>query len=484
MRRASLIVAVALLASCRSSRPQPARLDAGSATSAAHDVLCWQPSEGCVWCVGRDSEPPFIEAEQSRPSVCDPKEPDNCVEFCTELAPDCALPWTSVKGCVFDSELAYQRAVFNRDAADRPEVTLTGRVVDDGGRRIEGALIRVWLSWRNRLTQLVDEVSGRDGGFRVRLRSGPWSYSLRISHPGHASDLVEKVSPDRLGPQPRTFRLGPEHVVRGRVVDLETGAPVPGAAVQAVRTAEETLETSEAQTGDDGSFVLGGLEPRRYFLRVSKFGWRSVTLKNPVTAPSTRVTIKLERANVIRGIVRDAEGEAVPNALVVAVLSGGPTPLQYPLLTNANGRFAEDRFGAGTYYVWARRADMLVYPPEKVELARNEEADVVLPLRHKGARVSGEVQAGPGYTLGPETRVLLLRRSPLSFPRPGVAELGSDGKFAISGLLPGRYEISVRDRASRTLRVVAGPREVEVPIEPDSTVALHEPVVVRPQLSE
>jgi hypothetical protein len=94
------------------------------------------------------------------------------------------------------------------------------------------------------------------------------------------------------------------------------------------------------------------------------------------------------------------------------------------------------------------------------------------------------VRAGAGYTLGPETRVLLLRRSPLSFPRPGVGELGQDGKFTIVGLLPGRYEISVRDRASRTLRVVDGPREVEVPIEPDSTVALHASVVVRPQLSE
>src|SRR6185369_15126077 len=211
------LLCLTALGACHRSPVAPARRDAGAATS--RDVLCWQQSYGCVSCVGRDGESPFLEAEQSRPSLCDPHEPDNCVEFCTTLAPDCALPWvTWIKGCVFDSELAFRRALFNRDAADRPEVVFTGKVTDEAGRRVEGAQVRVWLAWRNQLTHLGDEVTGKDGGFRAHLRTGPWNYAVRISHTGLASEIVERLSPERIDrAQPRVFRLAPEHTIKGRV---------------------------------------------------------------------------------------------------------------------------------------------------------------------------------------------------------------------------------------------------------------------------
>jgi hypothetical protein len=182
--------------------------------------------------------------------------------------------------------------------------------------------------------------------------------------------------------------------------------------------------------------------------------------------------------------VRDANGEPVPNALVAAVFSGvpGAPTLPYTWTTDADGRFAEDRFTAGAGYLWARRGDMFVYPPEKVELTPNQEVEVSLSLRHKGARISGKVRAADGYALGPESRALLLSRSPLAFPRAAVGEINAAGDFVIVGVLPGRYELSIRD-GSRPLGIVAGPRDVEVPIEPASNVTLPEPVVVRPPLS-
>ena len=480
------LAGLALLGSCRRSPVVPARRAAGVPSS--RDVLCWQQSYGCVSCVGREGESPFLEAEQSRPTLCDPREPDNCVEFCTALAPDCALPWSKDPGCVFDSELAFRRALFNRDAADRPEVVLGGRVTDEGGRRVEGAQVRVWLSWRNQLTHLSDETSVKDGSFRVHLRTGPWTYALRISHAGLASEIVERLSAEKLDrAQQRVFRLAPEHTIKGKVVDAASGAAVAGATVVAVRAPEEALQASEARTGDDGAFVLGGLEPRRYFLRVSSFGWRPATVKSAVTAPAARINVKLERTNVIRGVVRevrDGKEEPVNNALVAAVFSGAPgaPTLPYTWTTDADGRFAEDRFSTGTGYLWARRGDLFVYPPEKVELAQNQEVQVVLVLRHKGARITGQVHAADGYALGPDSRALLLSRSPLAFPRPAVGEISPAGTFTIAGVLPGRYELSIRD-GNRPLGIVRGPHDVEVPIEPDSKVTLPEPVVVRPQLS-
>jgi len=73
--------------------------------------------------------------------------------------------------------------------------------------------------------------------------------------------------------------MAAESGARGRVVDAETGAPVVGALLQAVRTPEDAIAVSEAHSGADGTFVLGGLEARRYSLRVSKFGWKSVTTR-------------------------------------------------------------------------------------------------------------------------------------------------------------------------------------------------------------
>jgi protocatechuate 3,4-dioxygenase beta subunit len=477
-------ICLASAAACRRSPVTPARQDAGAA--AAKDVLCWQESHGCVSCVGREGESPFLEAEQSRPTLCDPRDPENCVEFCSALAPDCALSWKQSAPCVFDSELAFRRALFDRDAADRPEVVLAGRVIDEAGKRVEGAQVRVWLSWRNQLTHLHDGASGRDGTFKVPLRAGPWSYALRISHGGLASEIVERLAPERLDRAggPRTFRLAPENVIRGRVVHATTGAGVVGATVVAARSAEDALPVSEARTAEDGSFSLGGLEPRRYFLRVSSFGWRPATLKNAVTAPAARLTVKLEPTNVIRGVVRDSHGEPVGNALVAAVFSGvpGAPTLPYTWTTDADGRFAEDRFTAGIGYLWARRGDMFVYPPEKVELAQSQEVEVALTLRHQGARITGKVRSAHGRPLGPDSRAVLLSRSPLAFPRPAVGELDGEGAFVIVGVLPGRYEISIRD-GSRPMGIVGGPRDVEVPIEPDSAVALPEPVLVRPQLS-
>ncbi len=452
--------------------------------------MCLQQADGCVWCVGRDGEAPYLEAEASRPWVCDPKDSENCVEFCSALVPGCALPWVKGPGCVYDSEAAFGRALFARDATGRRPAAFAGRVVDEAGKRIEGARIRLWVvSRRNQPTELEGAVSGREGAFRLGLPTGPWSYALHVSYPGLAGEVVEKIVADKLDRSvpglPRVFRLVPEHPVRGRVVDAATGAPIEEARVLAARSVGDAIEAGATSTAADGGFVLGGLGQRRYFLRVSKFGWRLGTTKGPVTAPAGRVTVKLTRANVIRGVVRDTAGEPEPNATVIAVLSGvpGAPAVQYPLTTDAEGRFRQDHFSAGTYYLWARRGDMFVYPPEKIDLGQSQDVEVTLVLTHKGARVSGRVLARPGLGLGKDGRAVLVGRSPLAFPRTAAAELGEGGRFLIAGALPGRYELHVRD-GGRILGIVAGPREVEVPIEPNSAVALKEPVVVRAQTME
>jgi hypothetical protein len=491
-----LVLALLLLApagACKRSAGTKNSQPTGSVASVPREVLCMKHPEGCVYCSDRDVSPaPFLDADQSRPTICDPKDDENCVEFCTVLAPECALPWSPKPRCVFNTELEFQRAAFARYTSDRPEVQVAGRLVDESGRRIEGARVDVWVSRGTQLTALAQEVSGKDGTFRLRLRSGLWSYSLRFSRPGLASEIVERLPADKLAPmtgtQLRVFRLGPEAVIKGRTVDSSPEAvPVVDAQVSALRTLEDGIESSTTRTGDDGSFVLGGLEARRYFLRIAKFGWRPTVMKAIQAGSGGRVSIKLMRATIIRGVVRDKDGDPEPNATVATVQSDVPGTPTTPIFwtSDSTGSFAQDRFAPGTYYLWARKGDMLAYPPEKIELPEGGDVEVVLALQQKGSRVTGRVLPQAAYRISPGARALLVSRSsPLAFPRPAVANLDdSNGRFEFAGILPGRYEIIVRE-GTKTLAIVSGPREVEIPIDADVTVPLKEAITVRPRIAE
>jgi hypothetical protein len=472
-------VLAATATGCRRSHGPSAARNTAVASSDGRDVRCVERPEGCIWCEGRGPTPPLVDPDALPFSACDPKDADNCVDFCSRLMPDCATPWHSAPSCLLPSEQEFRRELFRRDTADRPDALIQGRVTDEAGRRVESAKIRVWFQG----TAILDDASGKDGSFRLKLPSGQLWYSIRVSHPGLATEIAE-MRIDKGVPLARNFRLGPENVIRGRVTDAK-GAAVSGVTVLALRSADDTIGAGEGVTGEDGSFAVGGLEVKRYTLRASKFGWLPLTLKNPITAPAARVAFRLSPTGVIEGKVIDADGEPQPNAAVVA-LTGGLGATGSPIIwtVDTNGAFAQDRFERGTYYIWARHGEMLLYPPEKIEITDQElDQELELKLSHRGARVRGHIVTQGGTPLESEARAVLFGRSPLALPRKALGDIDRAGRFVVTALLPGRYELSVRV-GSRVLSILSGPREVEVPIEPGATVDLPETVVVRPQAEE
>jgi hypothetical protein len=478
-----LLAGLALLGgpACRRSRDPSSTRNAATVPFDARDVRCVERPEGCVWCEGRGPTSPLVDPDALPTSLCDPKDPGNCVDFCSNVTPDCAVPWRATASCLMPSEQEFRRELFRRDTADRPEAQFQGRVSDESGHRIEAARIRVWFQG----TAILDEVSGKDGSYRLKLPAGPWSYSMRVSHAAVATEIAE-LRLDRTGTVTHNFRLAPESTIRGRVTD-EHGVAVPGVTIHGLRNPDDPIDAAETQTLEDGSFVLGGLDVKRYYVRASKFGWLPATLKYSVAAPAARVGFKLVHTGVIKGRVLDSDGDGQPGATVVALpSSGGPAATASPVIwtVDTNGEFAQDRFQPGTYYLWARHGEMLLYPPEKIEITSDDlEAEIELKLSHRGARVVGRVATRAETPPEPEERAVLLGRSPLALPRKALGEIDHEGKFVVSGLLPGRYEVAIR-LASRVLPIVSGPREVEVPIEPGVTVALPETIVVRPQAEE
>ena len=136
------LVAIAILTTggCHRSNGLSTAPNASSTPLDARDVHCVERPEGCVFCEGRGPTSPLVDPDALPESLCDPKDPGTCVDFCTSLTPDCAVPWRSGPSCLLPSELEFRRELFRRDTADRPEAIVQGRVTDDSGHRVEGAI--------------------------------------------------------------------------------------------------------------------------------------------------------------------------------------------------------------------------------------------------------------------------------------------------------------------------------------------------------
>src|SRR5262249_21787268 len=156
----------------------------------------------------------------------------------------CAVPWHSGPSCLLPSEQEFRREIIRRDTADRPEALVQGRVTDETGRRVDGAKISVWFQG----TAIAEDVSGKDGSFHLRLRTGPWTYFVRVSHAALATEISD-LRIEKPGTTLRNFRLAPENVIRGRVMSNK-GEPIRGATVHAVRNPEDPVASGEAQSAD------------------------------------------------------------------------------------------------------------------------------------------------------------------------------------------------------------------------------------------
>ena len=181
--------------------------------------------------------------------------------------PSAPSPWRTVPSCLLPSEQEFRRELFRRDTADRPEAVVQGRITDEAGHRVEGAKIRVWFQG----TAILDEVSGKDGSFRLELRAGPWTYSVRVSHAGLATEIAD-LRIDR-GRDARCATSAWRPSRRSAAASSTAGEPIGGVTVHALRSPDDPVDAGETQTADDGTFAIAGLDVKRYYLRASKFGW-------------------------------------------------------------------------------------------------------------------------------------------------------------------------------------------------------------------
>ena len=131
-------------------------------------------------------------------------------------------------------------------------------------------------------------------------------------------------------PPPPQLTMCPEPVLRGKVVDAETGAPIKGATAHPWwgKPANSLSFDRPAKTGDDGGFELkiqrvsiSAGNPPPFFAKVIARGY--VPQMSPAVFPdkpaADPMTIRLEKGEPIGGTVVDPEGNPLDGAQVMLV---------------------------------------------------------------------------------------------------------------------------------------------------------------------
>ena len=203
------------------------------------------------------------------------------------------------------------------NAAAAAVCDLSGRVIDDRGRNLEGASV---VLHREGGGSVVATAAGADGRFSLSVPD-PLAPGLELRVEGewfHASERLEFGGTGWRGRLPLSFGprdvgtivLGSAGAIAGRVVDSQ-GAPVAGATVT-------TLGGTTTTSVDDGSFRLErvSLGPDTLEVRSAGVPIAEADVTPQAGSVAGGVEVRLEPTVSLRGRVVDLLGQPVAGARV------------------------------------------------------------------------------------------------------------------------------------------------------------------------
>jgi protocatechuate 3,4-dioxygenase beta subunit len=359
--------------------------------------------------------------------------------------------------------------------------TLSGRVVDEEGRPIEGATAAVSRGGENVFRAFVRSLegggatrTGRDGSFRAtRLAPGD-NQRLDVRHDDYEERAIGGISLSAGGVRSgATVVLRRGLSVRGVVKD-EEGRPLAGAEVdlssaRTLRAGRGGVQMSfigpgsqlRRETGPDGRFEFRGLKAGDYTASARRPGFSRATV-DPVNVAEGRAVEPLELVlkpgATISGVLRDKTGAGASGWSVSARAAGqgggpafGPGSIRSEEPTGPDGAFLLEGLATGETYelqvmgpsgLGPRKAGV-VAPAEGVELVvtgtgqirgRVVDADSGRAITDFQVRYQPDAQGGmrfvmrmgPGRGRGPYEK------------QPFHAE---DGSFVLEDVAAGRWTV-------------------------------------------
>ncbi|MCI0589030.1 MAG: sigma-70 family RNA polymerase sigma factor [Planctomycetes bacterium] len=306
-----------------------------------------------------------------------------------------------------------------------PARTLEGSVKDRAGRPVPGARVR-WLGLMGAVRVEREANSGADGGYRLdgipsrrAAKESPFGHSwwVEVRAEGFAPLMIERPFGTQASDLESPFDLVVVRgaTLRGRVLDAETGSPIPGARVflwsiegmMGVASGAISImnpwgqrSLGEATSLEDGSFTFSRIPSRGFHPSAShSTGNRGdlvgyVGAKAPGFAPAAEevvlvpdggtweATVRLWTAAAVRGRVVDASGNPAPGVKVWAYSMERKRawfPTLFEGVTNPVAETdAEGRYAIGD--VQATRAPASVWIKATVRGSEGG-AEIEIPLR-------------------------------------------------------------------------------------------------------
>ncbi len=224
--------------------------------------------------------------------------------------------------------------------------TLRGRVVDERGFGVGGALISV-SSKSARTPVRRSAKSDPDGTFSVPALPEP-PFALDAAHPAFSSMQIDSID----GMEDVRVVMSAGVTLLGEVLDDWTNEGLRG-----VRVRLEGPAQLESKTRRDGTFVIRRAATGIYEVSFSHSDYETqtqrVVLEPPryVDQPQELDRVRLQPGGSIEGQVLDAYSEPVPTA---EVTWGDPPLWQRASLSDTDGRFVLRGVPAGSVWIWAR----------------------------------------------------------------------------------------------------------------------------------
>ncbi|MCB9596410.1 MAG: carboxypeptidase regulatory-like domain-containing protein [Sandaracinaceae bacterium] len=277
-----------------------------------------------------------------------------------------------------------------------------------------------------------DHRAGRRGARGPPPRGGARSGARRHRRPGLAARSDRAVHGG-------AARAGGDRAIAGRAVDGE-GAPVPDARVLARFDVPGELHPERgATTGDDGAFVLEGLDEGRYELTATAPG--RARGRAVAAAGAEGVAIELAAEGRVRVRVLDVDGEPVAAATIVVERAMGD--LEQETLAVVSGYDAEGAFDVGGLPLGPCRVVAVApgfaasEPVSAIAAADPRPTEVRVG---RGGTILGRVVSGSDGHPIEGARVTLegrLGASSSAVPVSSSALTDADGRFELSGAPPG-----------------------------------------------
>lgn len=318
-----------------------------------------------------------------------------------------------------------------------------GRLLSPTGAAIAGKVRMQELDGRQTPLSLEEALSTETADGRFTLdHVPPGSHVLGVMAPGFASlrlDFDMRGRAQDLGDVALETGLS----ISGRVRDAE-GRPIAGAQVSgdSWEMGAPALP-ADFTTGEDGIFVLAGLEEAKYNVEIRAEGYGNVNRR--VVAGTRDVDFVLSPAGAISGGVVDETGAAVEDFRVMAQPEKrDPELWDLPRkdVQAADGRFLLSNVRPGTYVLRIESDGRVTGSASGVVVRAGATTDVGKLRLGRGGTIRGTVVGSDGSPVtGATVRAQTAAEFSTSYGMPPGAVTGMSGEFELRGLEAGRFNL-------------------------------------------